>query len=81
MSLFSLEACRKNAGLTLRNAAVYLGISYQTLSKYENDSSDIPMSLLNKMVELYQVDRNSIFLGNKYELISKIKSKRKNISV
>lgn len=81
MSLFSLEACRKNAGLTLKNAAVYLGISYQTLSKYENDSSDIPMSLLNKMVELYQVDRNSIFLGNKYELISKIKSKRKNISV
>ena len=81
MSLFSLEACRKNAGLTLRNAAVYLGISYQTLSKYENDSSDIPMSLLNKIVELYQVDRNSIFLGNKYELISKIKSKRKNISV
>lgn len=81
MSLFSLEACRKNAGLTLRNAAVYLGISYQTLSKYENDSSDIPMSLFNKMVELYQVDRNSIFLGNKYELISKIKSKRKNISV
>lgn len=81
MSLFSLEACRKNAGLTLKNAAVYLGISYQTLSKYENDSSDIPMSLLNKMVELYQVDRNSIFLGNKYKLISKIKSKRKNISV
>lgn len=76
MSLFSLEACRKNAGLTLRSAADYLGISYQTLSKYENDSSDIPMSLLNKMVTLYQVDRNSIFLGNKYELISKIKQKR-----
>ena len=43
---FSLEACRKNAGLTLREAAEILGIGYQRLSKYENDSSDIPMSLL-----------------------------------
>lgn len=81
MNLFSLEACRKNAGLTLRKAASYLDVSYQTLSKYENDSTNIPMSLLNKMVELYQVDRNSIFLGKKYELISKIKSKRKNVTV
>ncbi|WP_295745336.1 helix-turn-helix transcriptional regulator [uncultured Limosilactobacillus sp.] len=75
-NMFSLEACRKNAGLTLRQAASYAGISYQTLSKYENNSADIPISLLNKLVFLYQVDKDLIFLGNKYELIRKIKEKR-----
>ena len=73
---FSLEACRKNAGLTLREAAEILGIGYQRLSKYENDSSDIPMSLLSKMSFVYQVPVNNIFLGKKYELIRKITNAR-----
>ncbi|MFT8557911.1 helix-turn-helix domain-containing protein [Liquorilactobacillus hordei] len=69
---FSLEACRKNAGFTLREAAKKLGISYQTLSKYENDSSNVSMSLLKDMVFLYQVPLDYIFLGNKYDLIRRI---------
>lgn len=77
MPLFSLEACRKNAGFSLKEASLRLGISYQTLSKYERDSSNIPLSLLNKMVDLYQVPLDYIFLGKKYELIRKITSDRK----
>lgn len=73
---FSLEACRKNAGFTLREAAKRLGISYQTLSKYENDSSNVSMSLLKDMVILYQVPLDYIFLGNKYDLIRRIQKNK-----
>lgn len=79
MPVFSLEACRKNAGFSLKKASEKLGISYQTLSKYENDSSNIPINLLKKMVNLYQVPLDYIFLGKKYELIRKITNER-NIS-
>lgn len=74
--MLSLNACRLNAGLTLREAAKVLGISYQTLQKYEKDSSDIPVSLLNRLSELYQVPNDYIFLGNKYDLIRTINIKR-----
>ena len=73
---FSLGACRKNAGLTLKEAAARLDISYQTLSKLENDSSDISMSLLKKMTVLYQVPTRYIFLGSKFELIRRIKNRK-----
>lgn len=73
---FSLGACRKNAGLTLKEAAASLDISYQTLSKLENDSSDISMSLLKKMTVLYQVPTHYIFLGSKFELIRKLRERQ-----
>lgn len=73
---FSLGACRKNAGFTLREAAKELGISYQTLSKYENNSSNIPMNLLKNIVSLYQVPSDYIFLGKKYDLIRRIKKEK-----
>lgn len=76
MPVFSLEACRKNAGFSLKTASERLGINYQTLSKYEKDSSNIPLGLLKKMVSLYQVPLDYIFLGNKYELIRKISDER-----
>lgn len=76
MPVFSLGACRNNAGLSLRNAAKKLQISYQTLSKYENDSTNIPVSLLKRMANLYQVPLNYIFLGKKYDLIRTIKKQR-----
>lgn len=74
--MLSLSACRSNSGLTLREAAKLIGISYQTLQKYEKDSSNIPVSLLNKLSELYQVPNDYIFLGNKYDLIRTINVKR-----
>lgn len=76
MPVFSLEACRKNAGFSLKTASERLGINYQTLSKYEKDSSNIPLGLLKKMVSLYQVPLDYIFLGNKYELIRRISDER-----
>lgn len=72
----SLSACRLNTGITLRQAASMVGVSYQTLQKFETDSSDIPVSLLNKLSDLYQIPKDYIFLGKKYDLIRTIKAKR-----
>ncbi|WP_438784692.1 helix-turn-helix domain-containing protein [Enterococcus sp. DIV0765f] len=72
----SLRSARVNAGLTIKEAAKIIGIHHETLSKYEKDSSDIPMSLLNKLSNLYQIPTDYIFLGNRYELIRTIESKR-----
>ncbi len=65
----TLEAARVNAQLTQKEAAKKLGIHFQTLSKYENDSSNIPFSLLENASELYGIPLSFIFLGKKYENI------------
>ena len=41
----SLKAARVNAGFTSKEAAKAADVHFQTLSKYEIDSSDIPFSL------------------------------------
>jgi len=74
MIKFSLEACRKNVGMSLKDASGYVGINYQTLSKYEHDSSNIPMSLFNKLSVLYSVPTEYIFLVKRDELIQTLRS-------
>lgn len=51
----SLKAARVNAGFTSKEAAKTADVHFQTLSKYEKDSSDIPFSLLNELSNLYRV--------------------------
>ena len=75
MISISLRSARVNAGLTIKEAANIIGIHHETLSKYEKDSSDIPMSLLNKLSDLYQIPTDYI-LGKMYDLIRNIENKR-----
>lgn len=77
MIQFSLKAARINAGLTIVEASEMASIHPQTLSKYEKDSSDISVSLLNKLSTIYQVPEDYIFLGKQYDLIRTITLKRK----
>lgn len=76
----TLEACRKNAGLTLREASKYFGINYQTLSKYENDSTNLPFKLISNMSEVYRIPVNNIFLGKKSEHTRNMKAYRDSLS-
>ncbi|MDB1687471.1 helix-turn-helix domain-containing protein [Enterococcus casseliflavus] len=69
----SLRSARVNAGLTLKDAAGILNIHHETLSKYEADSSEISIGLLNRLSDLYQIPTDNIFLGNRYELIRTIR--------
>ena len=57
----TLKAARVNAGLTQQEAAKKLGISYQTLSRYEGESGNVRQEMLKKMSELYKIPIEFIF--------------------
>lgn len=75
----SLKAARINAGLTSKQAAALVGIHHQTLASYEKDSSNISVSLLEKLCEIYQIPEDYIFLGKEYDLIRTIELKRPQV--
>ncbi|WP_177186170.1 helix-turn-helix domain-containing protein [Pisciglobus halotolerans] len=77
----SLRAARENAGLSGEEAAKILGMHKQTLYKYENDSSDIPLRVLKELSKLYQMPVDNIFLGKRYDLIRTIKRKREEEAI
>ncbi|RSU08808.1 transcriptional regulator [Vagococcus entomophilus] len=73
----SLRAARINAGFTLKEASREVGIHHETLAKYEKDSGNIPINLLNELSILYQIQLDYIFLGKRYDLIRTIRNKSK----
>ncbi|MDG6136550.1 helix-turn-helix domain-containing protein [Lactococcus petauri] len=64
----SLKAARINSGLTQTEAAKLVGIHPQTLSKYENDSSEIRNSLVKDLAKIYSIPVDYIFLGENHDL-------------
>lgn len=62
---WTLRALRTNYSLSAKEVAKELDIHYQTLLKYENDSTNIPVSLATKIANFYNVDVDDIFLGKK----------------
>ena len=68
MTKMTLRALRVNYSLTAKEVAEDLNIHQQTLLKYENDSSDISVSLLEKLANYYHVDIDDIFLGKRFVL-------------
>lgn len=62
MPKITLKAARVNAGLTQKEAAKRIGISYQTLSEYEKDASKIKLVTIAKMCTLYGIPIDCIFL-------------------
>lgn len=77
MLQISLKAARTNAGLTVVEASKIVDVHPQTLSKYEKDSSNIPVSLFTKLSTIYQFPEDNIFLGKEYDLIRTITLRRK----
>ncbi|HES7680163.1 TPA: helix-turn-helix transcriptional regulator [Streptococcus pyogenes] len=65
MTQITLKAARINAGYTLKQVAGVVGKNPQTISKYEKDSSDISLGLLQKLSSLYGVTIDNLFLGKK----------------
>lgn len=68
-----LEAARINAGYTQMEAAQILGMHYQTLAKYEEDSSKMPYDFIQKLLTVYGIPTDYIFFGNKNEFIRSIR--------
>lgn len=61
MPKITAKAARVNANLTLREAAEKLGMTYQNLSKLENDEDKITLGLAKKMSQIYQIPMDFIF--------------------
>ena len=51
--------------LTIEQAAVAMGITGRTLSRYESGITDVPMKIVDKMVKLYQVPIETIYAALK----------------
>lgn len=70
-----LEAARVNSGYTQRDAAKLLGICCKMLARYEEDSSYMPYEIIQKIPQVYGVDVDQIFFGNKNEFIRFMREK------
>lgn len=81
MVQMSLKAARVNAGLSSKDVANIVGLNFQTILKYEKDSTDITTSLLSKLCSIYQIPEDYIFLGKEYDIIRTIEINRKKQEV
>lgn len=70
------KAARVNAGYTLKEVADLTGKCIDTIMRYEKDSSNIPLDLMNTLLKLYGVPASIIFCGKESDFIGKIKKKQ-----
>lgn len=74
----TLKAARVNKGYTQKNAAVAIGVSVDTLGKYERGLSFPDVPIIKRIETVYGVNYNDlIFLPENYGLT--VNSKTKNI--
>lgn len=55
MPKISIKAARVNSGLTQEEAARLLGITPNTLARYEKKSGKLSLEMLNKLSDLYKI--------------------------
>lgn len=60
----TLKAARMNLGFTLKEAAKLFNIHYQTLSNYENDSTNVPRTFIIRAESVYGIPQENIYFGN-----------------
>lgn len=73
----TLRAARVNRGLTLKDVSDHVGRAPDTISKYENDASDVPHDLLISLLELYRAPYAHIFLGKESEFLGRKQTKKR----
>lgn len=61
--ILTIKAARVNCNLTLIQASQQLGINKDTLSRLERNSTDISISLVQKMSKLYHVPIDQLYFG------------------
>lgn len=61
MPKITIRAARVNAGLTQAEAAEKLGITRETLIKYEKQPQLIRQGMLKKMQVVYNMDHDNLF--------------------
>lgn len=69
MHQISLRTARITSGYTVEEAAKWINISPETLSEYERDAGEIPLSTAIEILSLYRVPVDIVYFGNESELI------------
>lgn len=72
--MMTLKSLRVRCRLTQEEVANRLGISRRTLSKWEQDSSDMPIKYMQQFADIYNYPLNYIFFGNSIALSNNINS-------
>lgn len=62
--MMTLAALRKRMNLKQSDVAQKLGISRETVMKWERDSTDMPIKYMFVFSELYKYPMNGIFFGD-----------------
>lgn len=70
--ILTIKAARVNSNLTIVQAAQLLDINKDTLSRLERNSSDISISLAQKMGKLYHVSMDNLYFGKLEDFDSSI---------
>lgn len=70
----TLEAARRNAGYSQKEAAKLLGVHPQTLASWEKNSSKLSYIEAHKLGKLYKVEPDLLFFGRKNEFIRSIRN-------
>lgn len=65
----TLRAARVNVGLSRKEAAKRLDIHYETLTKYENDSTNVPKSFCLKLESVFGIPEDYLFFGKEEDYI------------
>jgi transcriptional regulator with XRE-family HTH domain len=71
----TLKACRVNCGMTLKDASQFFGIHYETLSNYENDSTNVPRTFFIKLESVYGIPTDYIFFGKQDDHFVEMKNR------
>ncbi len=72
----TMEAARRQAGYTQKEAGKLFGVHYQTIGKWEKDNTEMPYCQIAKIPQIYGVECNDIFFGKKNEFIRFQKAKK-----
>lgn len=67
----TLRAARVNRGFTLMDASKMFGINKDTLSKYEQDSTNVPRTFMMNIEQIYKIPVEHIFFGKQSEFFRK----------
>jgi transcriptional regulator, xre family len=77
-SLITLEAARINIGYSQKEASTMFGVHYQTLAKWELDNSRMPFEMIEKIPDIYKIQKEDIFFGDKNEFIRSLRNGTRN---
>ncbi len=70
----TLRAARVNLGLTRKEASKFFDIHYETLTKYEYNSTHVPRSFFTKLESVYGIPVENIYFGSEDDYIEKMKN-------